>query len=74
MIIATVVALVLFIMFFARGKAGYTPLQKSYSHVMGVDTNPARRVSSYFDQCSPEEFGSCPKPQSDPQFVGYPLP
>ncbi len=37
-----------------------------------VDTNPARRVSGFFDTCSPENMGDCP-PSRNP-YEGLPLP
>jgi hypothetical protein len=51
-------------------RSKYTPLQKAYSFGF-IDTNPARRVSAYFDRCSPENFIDCQRPQED---HGYPLP
>ena len=36
-----------------------------------VDTNPARRVSSFFDACSPENMEDCPR--NNP-YEGLPLP
>lgn len=36
-----------------------------------VDTNPARRVSGFFDACSPENMDDCPR--NNP-YEGLPLP
>lgn len=36
-----------------------------------VDTNPARRVSGFFDACSPENMEDCPR--NNP-YEGLPLP
>lgn len=36
-----------------------------------VDTNPARRVSNFFDACSPENMEDCPR--NNP-YEGLPLP
>lgn len=36
-----------------------------------VDTNPARRVSNFFDACSPESMEDCPR--NNP-YEGLPLP
>lgn len=36
-----------------------------------VDTNPARRVSGFFDACSPENMEHCPR--NNP-YEGLPLP
>lgn len=36
-----------------------------------VDTNPARRVSNFFDACSPENVEDCPR--NNP-YEGLPLP
>ena len=36
-----------------------------------VDTNPARRVSSFFDGCSPENMEDCKR--NNP-YEGLPLP
>lgn len=73
-IILITVILMMYFMFFAPSES-YTPLQKAYSFGL-VDTNPARRVSSYFDQCSPENFSDCQnRQQNGPSpFEGYPLP
>jgi hypothetical protein len=37
-----------------------------------VDTNPARRVSSFFDTCSPENMEDCPRTNNP--YEGLPLP
>ncbi len=36
-----------------------------------VDTNPTRRVSNFFDACSPENMEDCPR--NNP-YEGLPLP
>lgn len=71
-IILIIVCLAIYKMFIRPfSSEGYTPLQKAYSFGF-IDTNPSRRVSSYFDQCSPENFSDCQRGPS--QFESYPLP
>jgi len=69
-IILFVVLMTVYKMFIEPRRSKYTPLQKAYSFGF-IDTNPARRVSAYFDRCSPENFIDCQRPQED---HGYPLP
>ena len=74
LIFITVAIFVYFMFINRRTSEAYTPLQKAFSFGF-VDTNPQRRVSSYFDQCSPENFSDCQKrAESQSQFEGYPLP
>lgn len=59
--IATVVALlVVLLVAYKKRSELYRPL--SAAHRLGfIDTNPARRVSDAFDQCSPENWEDCRK-------------
>lgn len=43
----------------------------AYGHGIYVDTNPARRVSGFFDGCSPENMEDCTR--NNP-YEGLPLP
>ena len=48
----------------------YRPQQSDYKYGF-VDTNPARRVGAFFDNCSPENMGDCKR--NDP-YKGLPKP
>ncbi len=50
--------------FYGQGRAAYR-----YGF---VDTNPARRVSGFFDACSPENMEDCPRTNNP--YEGLPLP
>jgi len=70
-LIAYTVALVIcFILFRYVAVEKYKPLRGDYGYDR-VDTNPKRRVSSFFDGCSPENVGSC---KLNNPYEGLPLP
>lgn len=48
----------------------YRPPNADYKYSF-VDTNPARRVSAFFDKCSPENMSDCKR--NDP-YKGLPKP
>ena len=49
---------------------GYSAAENPYKYNL-VDRNPVRRVSSFFDRCSPENLEDCPR--NNP-YEGLPLP
>lgn len=49
---------------------GYRAAENPYKYNL-VDRNPVRRVSSFFDRCSPENMEDCPR--NNP-YEGLPLP
>jgi len=66
-----VIILVAAILFFAFSMMEtYTPDQSAYRYDL-VDTNPKRRVSGFFDGCSPENMEDCAR--NNP-YDGLPLP
>jgi hypothetical protein len=66
-----VIILVMVILFFAFSMMEtYTPAQSAYRYDL-VDTNPKRRVSGFFDGCSPENMEDCTR--NNP-YDGLPLP
>jgi len=48
----------------------YHPAETEYRYGF-IDTNPARRISSFFDGCSPENVGDC---KLNNPYEGLPLP
>jgi len=69
--VVTFIAIAIIIgMLGARLSEKYRPQQADYRYGF-VDTNPARRTSQFFDTCSPENMGDCPR--NNP-YKGYPLP
>jgi hypothetical protein len=51
-------------------KEKYTPKQSDYRYGF-IDTNPMRRTSQFFDNCSPENMEDCKR--NNP-YEGLPLP
>jgi hypothetical protein len=49
---------------------GYKPLRGDYVNDK-IDTNPKRRVSQFFDKCSPENMSEC---SLNNPYEGLPLP
>jgi hypothetical protein len=64
------ILLVFVIIFFLSRKELYHPAQTEYRYGF-IDTNPARRISSFFDGCSPENVGDC---KLNNPYEGLPLP
>lgn len=71
------IALVVIIIFHYAGiyrvswlPEGYRAAENPYKYNL-VDRNPARRVSSFFDTCSPENMKGCSR--NNP-YEGLPLP
>lgn len=54
-----------------RLREPYRPQDSAYRYGF-VDTNPARRTSQFFDNCSPENMEDC-KRNNNP-YEGLPLP
>jgi len=74
MIHTTLAALVIYLSYYIikyKVKENYKVYRGEYAYG-AVDTNPQRRRSGFFDQCSPENFGECKRFKS--QFEGLPLP
>lgn len=66
--LAIIFAAILYFVFKMSEK--YTPPQSPYRYDL-VDTNPSRRVSGFFDGCSPENMEECTR--NNP-YEGLPLP
>jgi hypothetical protein len=64
------ILLVFVIIFFLSRKELYYPAEIEYRYGF-IDTNPARRISSFFDGCSPENVGDC---KLNNPYEGLPLP
>jgi|TARA_B110000046_G_scaffold6730_1_gene7060 hypothetical protein len=58
------------IYFLMKNKELYIPRESAYKYGT-VDTNPARRTSQFFDNCSPENMADCKR--NNP-YEGLPLP
>lgn len=70
-LIAYAVALIIcFILFRYVTVEKYKPIRGDYGYNK-VDTNPERRVSSFFDTCSPESVTTC---KLNNPYDGLPLP
>lgn len=66
--IAILFVAIIVITFFTKER--YTSGRPDYRYGF-VDTNPARRVSGFFDNCSPENMEDCTR--NNP-YEGLPLP
>jgi len=53
-----------------KNKELYIPRESAYKYGT-VDTNPTRRTSQFFDNCSPENMADCKR--NNP-YEGLPLP
>lgn len=70
--VAYVIAVVICVIIFRYITVeSYKPLRGDYLSPNIVDTNPERRVSQFFDQCSPENFSEC---KLNNPYEGLPLP
>ena len=58
------------IYFLMKNKELYIPRVSAYKYGT-VDTNPTRRTSQFFDNCSPENMADCKR--NNP-YEGLPLP
>lgn len=65
-----VIVAILAVLLSTELKEKYRPRQADYRYGF-VDTNPMRRTGQFFDTCSPENFGDCPR--NNP-YEGLPLP
>ena len=69
--IAVVIAIVLIVSFTGiQAAEKYRSAEAVYSYG-GIDTNPMRRTSQFFDTCSPENMADCKR--NNP-YEGLPLP
>lgn len=65
------VAVAIIVVFIAmKCKERYIPDQSSYRYGL-IDTNPERRTTEFFDNCSPENMADCKR--NNP-YEGLPLP
>ena len=67
-VLAIVAAIVVYLV--VKNKEKYMPIGADYRYNT-VDTNPARRIAGFFDNCSPENMEDCKR--NNP-YEGLPLP
>ena len=68
--ILTLIVVVIIVYIVMRCREMYRPEQSDYRYGF-VDTNPMRRTSQFFDNCSPENMADCKR--NNP-YEGLPLP